>query len=456
MRRFVAVLVFFMLADDGNALYEKYMFTPLAWTHPFLTGLSPIKVHGFDVMVAIVLALAYGRKDTSRATVRPMRQMLHLVLGTTVAWFAFGVLRGGDARAGLWQIYLILSALLFAFTVSSVFTRYEHYVFLAKAVLAAALYRAVMCVLFWAFYIRNVWWETYPPHLTSHDDTVLWVVAIVMLLVNALTKVTKQSKLWAALVIPLLVIALQLNARRLAWVSLGAALLVVYALVRSGRIKRRINRTLLYVVPVLVLYVAIGWGRKEAVFRPLRSIETISTEEDDSTKARNVENLGLIATAREAGPILGTGYGHKYKELSDRYSIASSFEMWPYIPHNSILGLLAFTGILGFAGFWMAFPTAMFLHARVARLAPTPREQAIGIVSAAQLVICANQLYGDMGLASPPAMYLLATSYAIAMRMPIAMQVWPAPAPRTVAPSVPGAPGVPGAASATSGAVNAA
>ena len=39
-------------------------------------------------------------------------------------------------------------------------------------------------------------------------------------------------------------------------------------------------------------------------------------------------------------------------------------ELWPYVPHNSILGLLAYTGILGFAGYWLAFPTAVFLNAR--------------------------------------------------------------------------------------------
>jgi hypothetical protein len=74
----------------------------------------------------------------------------------------------------------------------------------------------------------------------------------------------------------------------------------------------------------------------------------------------------------------------------------------------------------------------MFLHARVARLAKEPHERAVGIVGAGLSVVCANQLFGDMGLVSSVAMYLLAAGYGIAMRYPITTNVWPVPvvAPR--------------------------
>jgi hypothetical protein len=379
------------------------------------------------------------QRDLARGTVVPMRRSIYLAIGTTIAWYVFGVLRGGDSHAGTWQVYLTIAAMVCALTVSVTFTKYEHYLVLARAVLAAALYRAVMCVVFWLVYIRGTWWATYPPHYTTHDDTVLWILAIVMLIAGVLGLGTRRARLLAAFGIPLFILCLQLNGRRLGWVSLAAALMVVYALVPVGKIKRKINRALMISVPLVALYIGVGWGRKEPMFKPLKALETISTKEDDSTKARNVENLGLIATANEAGALTGTGYGHPYKELTNKYSIAAYFDLWPFIPHNSILGLLAYTGILGFAGVWLAFPTAMFLHARVARLAKERHERAVGIVCAGLMVICANQLFGDMGLVSSVAMYLLAAGYAIALRFPITTRVWPvaAPAVRPVAASAP-------------------
>jgi hypothetical protein len=155
------------------------------------------------------------------------------------------------------------------------------------------------------------------------------------------------------------------------------------------------------------------------VFKPLQSFATVSTKEDASTKARDAENLGLIATSNYSSLMVGTGWGHKYVEVTNHFSIASIFPMWQYIPHNSILGLLAYSGVLGFSGYWLMFPTAMFLNARVARLGNTPLARNVGLVGVAQLVVCANQYYGDMGLTFLKPVYMASISYAIALRMPI-------------------------------------
>ena len=50
-------------------------------------------------------------------------------------------------------------------------------------------------------------------------------------------------------------------------------------------------------VPIILVYVVVGWGRANPIFLPLRSLSTVTTKEDGSTLARNAENLGLIATA---------------------------------------------------------------------------------------------------------------------------------------------------------------
>jgi hypothetical protein len=215
-----------------------------------------------------------------------------------------------------------------------------------------------------------------------------------------------------------------LNQRRLAWISLAMGILVVAALMPRVKQMRRI-KYLAVIVPIVALYVAVGWGRTERIFKPLQSFATITTEEDASTKARNAENLGLIATSNASGMLLGTGWGRPYVEVSDKYSIARLFPLWQYIPHNSILGVLAYTGVLGFCGYWLAFPTAMLLNARMARMAQSPLAREIGLIGAAQLVVCANQFYGDMGIYFIKPIYMMSLSYALALRLPIFVGVWP-------------------------------
>jgi hypothetical protein len=301
----------------------------------------------------------------------------------------------------------------------------------------AAAYRATMCWLFYLFFVRPGKITPPPEMITSHDDTVLWVGCMLILLVRLIDSKTFASRVKSSLFFLFLFGAVLFNQRRIAWVSLAMGAIVLLFLLPPGKNKRRAARVLLVMAPVLALYVTVGWGRKERFFKPLQSFATVTTEEDESTKARNVENLGLIATSNANNPLMGTGWGHPYVEVSSRYSIAKYFLMWQYVPHNSILGLLAYTGVLGFFGYWLAFPTAMFLNARVARLASTPLGRQAGLVGATQLIVVANQCYGDMGLVYAKSVYMMALSYALALRLPILTGVWPGPKSRSRALATP-------------------
>ena len=138
----MAWLVFLMFAEDGMAFYSEMMFSPLVWCHRLLFEATPIKIRGFDIVMAI--ALFAGGADAKGPRVRPMKNAVLLVGATTVIWFVLGIARGGDARAASWQTYLILGGVLFAFAVANTFKTPEHLLMLAKAVVAAGIYRAIM------------------------------------------------------------------------------------------------------------------------------------------------------------------------------------------------------------------------------------------------------------------------------------------------------------------------
>jgi hypothetical protein len=210
-------------------------------------------------------------------------------------------------------------------------------------------------------------------------------------------------------------------------VSLAMGFAVMVLLLPKGKAKRRVIRTLYVVAPLGLIYVVVGWGRANPIFLPLRSFASVSTQEDGSTLARNAENLGLIQTANSWGSLLGSGWGKPYIWLTKKYDISGAFELWEYVPHNSILGILAFTGIIGSSIFWTTVATSVFLNVRVARLSDDPVARTVAIIGASQVVVCGNQLYGDMGLFFFKPMYFLAISYAIALRLPGVTGVWTRP-----------------------------
>jgi hypothetical protein len=425
-------LLFLVLAEDRNCAYAHHMNAPLDWIHPYLLEPTPIKLRPFDLVMLVVL---FGSQAPRRpGLARPMRNALLLVLGTTVFSTLYGLTHGGEFRYSSWQTYLILSMVLSAFAIAAACRTPAHFIHLAKWLVAAAVYRALMCWISYFTWAKGLIGQS-GEFITSHADTITWVVSIMVLLVEMVDRRSVSVRLRNLLLILFFLGAIQFNSRRLAWVSLTMGLVMFYVLFPQGVAKRRINRVLVVLSPLILAYVVVGWGRPEKIFLPLASFSSVSTQEDSSTLARNAENLGLIFTGNSASRAFGTGWGRPYSYLTLKYDI-SGFELWRYVPHNSILGLLAFTGILGFAGFWLAVPTSVYFNARVARLAADTAARRVALIGVAQLIVCCNQLYGDMGIFEPAAMYVVAVSYAMALRLPTRTGLWgPAAPPPNQAPA---------------------
>ena len=417
----IRILVFLMYVDEGGKSLTVYadskMFTPFEWVNGWF--FEPIaKVRPFDLIFFLIL-LSAG----ARVRVKPMKNMLLLAVATTLTWFVLGViLRGGDMKGGSWQVYMMVIAPMFAFAIAATHTKAIHYRQLAVVIIAAGVYRAIMCLIFYFGYVRggNVYFQV----LTNHYDTVLWVSCIALLTVNFLERRNTAAKAAAFVIIPLLLPAIHFNNRRLAWLSLATSMVALFLAMPASAAKRRLKRWGVLLLPVVGLYVAVGWGRTEKIFKPLASFTSVSSTPDASALARNVENLGLIATASYS-PRSGTGWGHKYVEISNKYSIADLMELWQYVPHNSILGLFAFTGVIGMIGYWLVFPTTFFFHARTARLARDPLHRSIGLAGVMVSLTCVNQMFGDMGIFSPVTMYTMGISWAAALRIPAEAGVWP-------------------------------
>ena len=371
----------------------------------------------------VVLLLGSTRRAGAKAgLVVPMRNALLLVGVTIFAWFAYGLRHGGEFRYASWQTYLILSTVLVSFAVAVTFRTVADFYGLARWLVAAAMYHAFMCWLSYFTWAQKLVGET-GAYMTSHDDTVVWVVSILILIVNAVARRSPKVTVRNVAGILFLLGAIRSNSRRLAWVSLVMGLVVMYLLYPEGVAKRRITRVVRSRLRWSSFTCWSAGGAPIPFFSPCERYRAYPRARTRPPSPRNAENLGLITTANGAG-IFGTGLGVPYTFLTLKYDISGAFELWRYIPHNSILGLLAFTGVFGFAGFWLAVPTAIYLNSRMARLAADPHARTLGIIAVAQMIVCANQLYGDMGIFFVKPMYTIAISYAIALRLPRVTGVW--------------------------------
>lgn len=426
MRRAVYVLLFCAFVAENGQMYDGKWSTPLQYLDLILLKPSPAKFPLFFFLVFGMLMASLGQSASRTKRAKPMDRAIFGGYAAFALWAVYGVVTGGVANQITWQLFPWIQATTFALLMLATMRTPKHLVTLFNVVLAAGLFRATMGIIFYVFIVRNMPAVNGPPPvITTHDDTTLFVFSFVYMVVRILEHRDRKAWTLAFFGCGELLLAIQLNNRRLAWVSLLGALIIVYAMLPKGKVKRRLNWGMIGLAPILGLYVAIGWGRPERIFKPLKSLSTVTDKEDSSTKSRNVENAGLVVTLTNAGWLVGTGWGHEYTVIDSTYDLTAIFAQWRFVPHNSVLGILAFSGALGFAGMWMLFPVSGYLNARSYRTSKDKYERAIALSGLAQIIIVTNQLYGDMGFVSATTLCLMATGVCAAGRLSVATGAWP-------------------------------
>ena len=424
MPRALAVIVFLILTIDSGLVH-----TPLIYVSDLLFSPSALKLPLWTyAQIGILLAAGgLGKKPHLRA--KPLDRALLVSVLCFALWTMLGAFRHGDLYQAGFQTFEFLSAVLLTFVIMAVMRTPGDYTLLLKAVLAASVYRAGVAIIAYVFIARYLPWDKIPDCMTSHHDSALFVAGIAILVAGAIEQPTPRARRVAWILLPVLLVAVQVNNRRLAWVNLVGALAALFATLPGGQAARRVRRVLIRAAPVILLYVAVGWGRPEPIFKPLQAFASVTSRDDLSTRSRDNENDGLVFTLASNG-LLGTGFGKEYIETDTTLS-ARAFTQYRYIPHNSLLALLAFTGIGGFTGIFLPIALSVFLNGRVCR-APNvpPAVRVAAAVGVAEVALCLNQMYGDMGFFSRTTLTILATALATAGRLSAWSGAWPTSAGR--------------------------
>lgn len=369
----------------------------------------------------------------------PLRTAL-LVSFLTLCWLiAWGVLRGGVFREALWQFRALLSMPVVAMLALIAFDFPKDLRLVGRVLVFGSVVKALLGT--WFMYGVAFPMGEYPPHTTGHNDTMVFVVGVVLALVRVWEWPSWRNLGEALLWLPFLAMALRLNDRRIAYVDIAMVLGFVYLLSPMHRTKRLATQVMVAMIPVVFLYMAVGWNARGGVFKPVAKVRSIiapaaDTEEESSNVERDIENFNLLKSW-ERDPFLGQGFGHAFTEFLPSNDFAQS--AFGHIGHNSVLWLLWIGGIFGFFGVWLYLGITSFFFARTMRLTSDVTERVGLLVAIGVIITYLLQSFGDMGTQAMQFVFFVSVAVAIIGRLASRHGVWRVPTvPTQAAPSLPG------------------
>jgi hypothetical protein len=254
--------------------------------------------------------------------------------------------------------------------------------------------------------------------MTNHEDSLLFVGGLMIALCWAITRGGRTTWFLTVLVSAHLIYAMVLNNRRLVWVELVLSLVLMVVMLPRGA-RRRLRLWMPILAPLVLGYAIVGWGQEGAIFAPVKALSTAGSNEDASSLARQEEIRNLLHTLGTAGnPLLGTGWGVPYSQVTRVYTnFPGGFWQYPYLPHNSILGIAAFSGLVGIAGIWLVVPVTALLAMRGYQGATLAVSRAAAMTVVCFLPAYGVQCYGDIGFQSFTGSLLLGVAMASAGKL---------------------------------------
>jgi hypothetical protein len=417
--RVLCALLFVAWTEESRpVMYAGHWKSPLQILNPLLTSLPGVHLSPWQLLLLALLPLCLLMHGRASKPAWVLGASILIGLASVTVTLLWGVVRGGSAYFGYFQLHPFLTALLFGAMLFSVVRASSDLKALGYTVVMAALTRGALVVYFY-FAVARGRINPLPEFMTCHEDSLLFVGALLVILSWAIARRTWTAWLSGSLVSAFLFWAIVLNARRIAWIEIMLGISFAYLLLPRGTLRHRLNLSLTLLGPALLVYAVVGWGRPEAVFEPLRAFSTAGSNTDASSLARLEEMRNLIFTLTGGGnPLLGRGWGQEYLKVTSVYAnFEATWWEYRYFPHNSLLGVAAFGGFAGLFGMWLVVPVTAFLGTRGYHAAKRPAEGAAGMAAVCILPAFAAHCYGDVGLQQISCTLFLGLAMGVAGRL---------------------------------------
>jgi len=338
-------------------------------------------------------------------------------LCAVLALEGFGLARGGNLTPSFFQILHLLTLPIVAMTFLYAFRGTEDLPAIGTIIVTVAVARSAL-VAGTYFTLARAFKDTEGFFVTTHADTVLFATALFALVAYAVHVRERKVVLRCLGLAAAVFVGVALNNRRLAFVSLGAAPVIMYLSLEESPTKRKVTRAA-FVFGLLVLVYVIAGAQVEGdspLFKPAKLAMSVLDQKDSSSESRDIENYNLIYTMGQS-PIVGTGFGWEYKEKLQLYDISNLFALYRYIAHNGVLWIWSVGGVVGFTALWFVYPLTITLGMRAYRTAEEPVERAAALTGIGVVVATIAQIWGDQGWNSYLTLILFSLAFAVVARL---------------------------------------
>ena len=347
----------------------------------------------------------------------PARRMPMVFLAVVSFLWLWGLGRGGSVVPSFFQILQLLTLPIFSLGCLYAIRGRDDIRALGTIVVVVALARSGLVA--WVYFVVCMPLGVTPEYATTHGDSVIFDAAILILVAHCIEMRSKRALFRLAVYGSVILVAIAMNNRRLAFVGLGAGVATMLLFLPRSAAKKKVTRVAMYAAPLLAGYLALGAQNPngtDGFFAPARLVVSVIEQKDTSSDARDVENDNLLVTLDDA-PIVGPGFGFEYHEVVQLYDIAQYFPLYKYIAHNSVLWLWTIGGFLGFTTLWMFYAFQAYFSARAYKLARSPMERSAALATLGICFVCITTDWGDQGLTSFPNLVVFAVAYAIATKV---------------------------------------
>ena len=355
-----------------------------------------------DALVVLLAAISVAKHRPQAAGAAPgsgLGRALTWLLVAVTAGLAVGAMNGGVLNAAVIEVRaFVYLAAMYVIASRLMTTRHALRAMLWALVIATGLKACQGLYIF--LQVRQA--QPRPEAVLGHEESLFFGLFIVLTAALWVFDVPGRLRTTATTLLPVVIAADMGNGRRVAWLILGASLIVLIVTAYVSLRERRpfLRRLSLCLAIGLAIYLPAFWDKTGGLAQPARAIRsgissTPTPRDAASNLYRRQEDANLRRNIVAAGP-LGKGFGVPivYEvpivDISDIYAFVS------FVPHNGVLYLFLRMGIPGAIAFWSVLGVAIVAACRLARSAD--REIAVaGALVASALVAYALLGYNDQG-----------------------------------------------------------